>query len=113
METTVIEGVLRIAVGEPLTHVHGAVRLEDVSAADALSSTRAEAPVTVEDGSDAAGFRLVVEGPVDPRRRYVLRAELSGRDAGGAARSLGSTQSYPWRPDAPAEQLSIDVRPWS
>jgi hypothetical protein len=113
METKVIEGVLRIAPGEPLSHVRGMVRLEDVSEADGLASTRAETPVTVEDGGAAAGFRLTVEGPVDPRRRYVLRAELSGEDAQGAARSLGSTESYPWRPDAPAAPLSIDVRRWN
>ena len=112
METTVIEGVLRIASGEPLTRLRGAIRLEDVTAADALSATRAEAPVSVEDGRDAADFRLTVEGPVDPGRRYVLRAELEGQGADGAARSLGSTQAYPWRPDVPAAPLSIDVRPW-
>ena len=112
METTVIEGVLRIASGEPLTRLSGTVRLEDVTEADALSSVRAQAPVSVEDGSAAADFRLTVEGPIDPCRRYVLRAELDGRDADGAARSLGSTQAYPWRPDAPAAPLSIDVRPW-
>ena len=113
METTVIEGVLRIAAGEPVAGVRGAVRLEDVTEADAMSRVRAEAAVSVGDGENAAPFRLIVEGPIDPRRRYALRAELSGRDARGRGRSLGSTQSYPWRPGEPASPLSIDVRLWS
>jgi hypothetical protein len=113
METVVIEGVLRIASGEPFTRLRGAVRLQDVTEADALSSTRAEAPVSAGDGREPVPFRLTVEGPVDPRRRYAVRAELQGQDAHGRGRSLGSTQSHPWRPDEPAEPLSIDVKPWS
>ena len=113
METTVIEGVLRIASGEPLTRLRGAVRLEDVTEADAPSRTRAEAPVSFEDAHGEAPFRLLVEGPVDPARRYVVRAELAGQDARGAPRSLGSTESYPWRPGDAADLLRIDVRSWS
>ncbi len=113
METTVIEGVLRIASREPLSRLHGAVRLEDVTEADAMSRTRAETPVSAGDSGEPVPFRLTVEGPVDPRRRYAVRAELEGEDAQGRGRSLGSTEAYPWRPGDPAGQLSIDVKLWS
>jgi hypothetical protein len=113
METTVIEGVLRIAPGEALTRLRGAVLLQDVTEADALSSTRARATVSAGDSGAPVPFRLTVNGPVDPRRRYVVRAELEGRDAQGRGRSLGSTEAYPWRPEAPAALLSIDVKLWS
>ena len=113
METVVIEGVLRIASGEQITRLRGAVRLEDVTEADALSRTRAEERVAADDTRDPVPFRLTVEGPVDPRRRYAVRAELEGEDAEGRGRSLGSTQSYPWRPGEPAENLNIEVKLWS
>jgi hypothetical protein len=112
METTVIAGVLRIASGEPMRRVRGAVRLEDVTEADAASSVRAEAAVSAEGGDDPVPFRLTVRGPVDPRRRYAVRAELEGEDPRGARRAMGSTQAYPWRPGAPPEPMSIEVRLW-
>ncbi len=113
METMVIEGVLRIASGEPITRLRGAVRLEDVTEADSRSRTRAETSVSAGDAREPVPFRLTVEGPVDPGRRYAVRAELQGDDAQGRGRTLGSTETYPWRPEEPAEDLNIEVKLWS
>lgn len=105
------EPVLRGKIRRPDTvlgaNLRGWVRLEDVSAVDGPSVVLAEAAVRMRTDASYAAFELSLPRNIGGLARYSLAAELAGD-----GEKFGTVRSYPWRPDGPPQEITVDVVKW-
>jgi uncharacterized lipoprotein YbaY len=109
----IIEGYIRVFDRARAGALRGAVRLEDVSEADAPSKVIAAVPLELGEGVARAPFRLTLDGAPDPRRHYLVTARLEGTDkATGGLLVFGTTAAHPFDPET-ASEIAVEVRPWT
>lgn len=109
-----ISGILRLYDRGEVGVLSGAVRLEDVTLADAPSRIVAMTRVALNQGQDSERFQLTVDDDLDPRAQYTLSARLEGEHLRTGRRFVfGTVASFPWRPDEPPQNHLVDVRPWT
>jgi hypothetical protein len=108
----VILGSLRVLERGQAGALHGVVRLEDVSLADAPSRSLATTFISLAAGVSEDTFRLVVDPDPDPKRSYLVSAVLDGEEVTtGRRRVFGTTIAHPWTPNS-TDSLIVEVRSW-
>ena len=110
----VISGTLSVFDRGEVGALIGVVRLEDVTLADAPSRIIAASEVRLDQGENSVRFDINVDAVLDPRARYTLSARLEGEHQRiGRKFVFGTVASFPWQPDAPPQDQTVDVRPWT
>jgi uncharacterized lipoprotein YbaY len=110
----VISGTLRVFDRGEVGALIGVVRLEDVTLADAPSRIIAMSEVRLDQGVNSVRFDINVDAALDARARYTLSARLEGEHRrAGRQFVFGTVASFPWQPDAPPRDQTVDVRPWT
>jgi uncharacterized lipoprotein YbaY len=109
----IVDGRIHVLDRARAGALRGAVRLEDVSEADAPSTVIAAVPLELGEGVARAPFRFTLDGAPDPRRHYLVTARLEGPDkVTGALLVFGTTAAHPFDPET-ASETAIEVRPWT
>jgi uncharacterized lipoprotein YbaY len=110
----VISGTLRVFDRGEVGALSGVVRLDDVTLVDAPSRSIATSEVRLDQGVSSVRFDIDVDAVLDPRARFTLSARLEGEHLrSGRTFVFGTVASFPWRPDEPPRDRTVDVRPWT
>ena len=108
----VIAGSLVVRERGQAGALHGVVRLEDVSLADAPSRILATTSISVAADVSQNSFRLMINSAPDSKHSYLIGAVLEGEEkTTGRRRVFGTTVAHPWTPGS-TDDLVVEVRPW-